>query len=214
MHRFCSWLEHNDLLRLQSGVIRVRWTELGWQTVLVVLGIGYLFMVSVAQGSSVGGSPLLAAGCFLAGLALVPFGVRRRQADLYADPACAVEGGDEVRLDPESLRARRLGGESFAVFAGELRVGPTRRSPEAARHDLSLLLDFFAPGARLQPLLHLSRRRSHALSCPFCRDELLRVEVVCERCGTELHAECAAEHGSCTSAGCSGRLVPARARAA
>ena len=174
MRRFSSWVEHNDLHRLQSGVIRVRWTELGWQTALVVLGVGYLFMVSVGHASATGGNPLLAAGCFLAGLALLPFGVRRRRADLYADPACAVEGGDEVRLDPESLRARRLGGQSFAVFAGELRVGPTRRSPEAARHDQRLLRDFFAPGSRLQPLLHLSRRRTRALSCPFCRDELQR----------------------------------------
>lgn len=93
-----AWLDHNDLRRLRPGVLSVRWTEFGWQTALVVVAIGYLFMVSV--GNRHGGSPLLAAGGFLAGLALIPLGVRRRRVDLYADPACFVEGADRVALDP------------------------------------------------------------------------------------------------------------------
>ena len=49
---------------------------------------------------------------------------------------------------------------------------------------------------------------SHALRCPYCRDELALSEALsCPACATSLHVACAAEHPTCTSAGCGERLV-------
>jgi hypothetical protein len=48
--------------------------------------------------------------------------------------------------------------------------------------------------------------RSSRLRCPYCHGRLGAPEAVCcRRCGTPVHADCAAEHGRCVVLGCRGR---------
>ncbi len=108
--------------------------------------------------------------------------------------------------------------DEVAIEDGVLRVsGATDLLGRALIHDLLDALEVLAHGYDRRPVIRIDAPdryawiggQDSAARCPYCHDALhSEVDLAaCEDCGTLLHGECHAEHGSCPILGCTGRRL-------